>query len=72
MILPETLNDFARLTKNPDKTAYYELANIWSIVIKDYDLMEFVLSSSTILQKSLKYDYFFPWLGTGLLTAPGK
>lgn len=33
--------------------------------------MEFVMISNTILNKSVDYDFFTDWLGTGLLTAPG-
>ncbi|RZC32091.1 cytochrome P450 CYP4BN11, partial [Asbolus verrucosus] len=35
----------------------------------DYNLLEFVLTSSKILKKSVDYRNLFRWLGTGLLTA---
>ncbi|KAF5277787.1 hypothetical protein FQR65_LT03767 [Abscondita terminalis] len=33
--------------------------------------VEFVLSSNTILKKSFDYDFFHPWLGSGLITSLG-
>lgn len=65
------MNDVARLTNNPSKLSYIEVLGRHGVAVKDYDLMEFVLTSNVILNKSSDYDFFLSWLGTGLLTAPG-
>ncbi|CAG9771770.1 unnamed protein product [Ceutorhynchus assimilis] len=71
--LTEIFNTLTRLTNNSKKMVYVELGNKWTIFVKNYDLTEFILSSSStnILNKSIDYDNFLPWLGTGLLIAPG-
>ncbi|CAG9771776.1 unnamed protein product [Ceutorhynchus assimilis] len=66
-----TIDDIGRLLNNPSKLCFLQIANHWHIMVKNYDLMEFVLSSNTILDKSSEYRYIANWLGTGLLTAPG-
>lgn len=43
-----------------------------SILTSDPKFLEFVLSSNKILNKGREYDFLHPWLGEGLLTAPGK
>jgi cytochrome P450 family 4 len=42
------------------------------LLIADYNLLEYILSSSKLLTKSDDYRYVKPWLGTGLLTSEGK
>lgn len=39
------------------------------IVISDLKLLEFLLTSTTILNKSAEYSFLHRWLGDGLLTA---
>ncbi|RZC42792.1 p450 domain containing protein, partial [Asbolus verrucosus] len=41
------------------------------IVVSDYKLLEFILSSTKLVNKSADYKFFHPWLGTGLLTSDG-
>ncbi|CAG9771677.1 unnamed protein product [Ceutorhynchus assimilis] len=71
--LSRILSDFLRITNNVKKMAYYEVGNKWVLVVKNYDLLEFILTSTStsLLTKSKDYVSFQPWLGNGLLTAPG-
>ncbi|KAJ3655144.1 hypothetical protein Zmor_014282 [Zophobas morio] len=41
------------------------------LLISDYKFIEFVLSSTKIINKSHTYKTMLPWLGTGLLTSEG-
>jgi cytochrome P450 family 4 len=43
-----------------------------ALLISDYKFLEFVLSSTKILNKSDDYNYFRAWLGTGLLISDGN
>ncbi|XP_050308447.1 cytochrome P450 4d2-like [Anthonomus grandis grandis] len=72
--LTETLQKFDQLIDNPQRLCYIELGLTWNILCSNYDLAEFILSSNNaaILDKSPDYTRFIEWLGTGLLTAPGK
>ncbi|RZC37551.1 p450 domain containing protein [Asbolus verrucosus] len=42
------------------------------LVVSDYKFLEFVLSSTKILNKPYDYNFLRPWLGTGLLTSDGR
>ncbi|KAB0797319.1 hypothetical protein PPYR_08313 [Photinus pyralis] len=42
------------------------------LVVCDPKTAEFVLSSTTIIDKSYEYNFFHDWLGTGLLTSTGQ
>lgn len=42
------------------------------LLVADPKMMEFVLSSQKLITKSVEYDFFFPWLGKGLLTSTGE
>ncbi|KAK4880260.1 hypothetical protein RN001_008406 [Aquatica leii] len=42
------------------------------IIIYDQKYAEFLLNSTTILEKSYEYNFLKPWLGTGLLTSSGS
>ncbi|KAJ3632246.1 hypothetical protein MTP99_009263 [Tenebrio molitor] len=42
-----------------------------TLLVSDYKFLECVLSSTKILNKTEDYDFFRPWLGTGLLTSDG-
>ncbi|KAF5277780.1 hypothetical protein FQR65_LT03760 [Abscondita terminalis] len=42
------------------------------LIIHDQKSAEFVLSSTTIIDKSYEYNFLKPWLGTGLLTSAGS
>nr|CAI5835881.1 unnamed protein product [Callosobruchus analis] len=41
------------------------------IISIDYDFLEFVLSTTSILNKSDEYSFLHQWLGSGLLTSDG-
>lgn len=41
------------------------------LLVSDYKFLEFVLSSTKIINKSQNYKTMLPWLGTGLLTSEG-
>ncbi|RZC33754.1 cytochrome P450 4C1, partial [Asbolus verrucosus] len=41
------------------------------LLISDYKFLEFVLSSTKVINKSQSYKTMLPWLGTGLLTSEG-
>lgn len=41
------------------------------LLVTDYKLTSFILSSPTILGKAPKYKYLEKWLGTGLLLSDG-
>ncbi|EFA04535.1 cytochrome P450 4C1 [Tribolium castaneum] len=41
------------------------------LLVSDYKFLEFVLSSTKIINKSQNYRTMLPWLGTGLLTSEG-
>jgi cytochrome P450 family 4 len=43
-----------------------------TLLVSDYKFLECVLSSTKILNKTEDYDFFRPWLGTGLLTSDGN
>lgn len=51
---------------------YLTHLGISNIFTTDYDLIELVLSSQSILKKSSDYRYAKNWLGTGLLTSDGE
>lgn len=42
------------------------------LIILDEKLIEYVLSSTKIIEKTDQYKYFHNWLGTGLLTSKGS
>lgn len=42
------------------------------LFVADSKFAEFLLESSTILEKSYEYNFFHAWLGMGLLTSSGK
>nr|CAI5835882.1 unnamed protein product [Callosobruchus analis] len=42
------------------------------IISIDYDFLEFVLSTTSILNKSDEYSFLHQWLGSGLLTSDGE
>ncbi|XP_050306332.1 uncharacterized protein LOC126743338 [Anthonomus grandis grandis] len=68
----EILNNFTRLTNNPKKSVYLEAFHEWLIVTRDYDLLEFIMSSHEHITKGSDYDHLVPWLGNGLLLTDGK
>jgi cytochrome P450 family 4 len=41
------------------------------ILVSDYKFLETILSSTKLIKKSDDYNFFHPWLGTGLLTSDG-
>lgn len=43
-----------------------------ALLVSDYKLLENVLSSTRILNKTDDYRFLHSWLGTGLLTSDGK
>lgn len=49
----------------------YFIAHYATLVIADYEMLEFLLTSH-IFEKSLVYTFLHKWLGTGLLTASGE
>ncbi|KAH0813614.1 hypothetical protein GEV33_009177 [Tenebrio molitor] len=65
----------ARLTASPVLRNYTMVAQTrYHPVTKtsDYNVLEYILSSSKLLTKSDDYRYAKPWLGTGLLTSEGQ
>lgn len=48
------------------------LGNRARLVICDPKAAEFLLGSTSILEKSYEYKYLHSWLGTGLLTSSSK
>lgn len=44
----------------------------WLLLTIDYELNEFLYSSSVHIEKSDQYEFFHEWLGQGLLTSTGK
>jgi hypothetical protein len=45
----------------------YQKGNVYNILV-----FQVILSSTDHISKSLDYNLFHPWLGTGLLTSAGK
>lgn len=43
-----------------------------SITCTDYDFLEFILSSQSVITKSADYDFYTNWLGDGLIMSTGK
>lgn len=42
------------------------------LMVSDLELITFLLSSVTHIEKNANYDLLVPWLGTGLLITGGK
>lgn len=63
---------FERLVKKNGKLTVSHILTEIDIIVCDYDFLEFVLSSTTILSKSQGYEFLTDWLGFGLLTSSGK
>lgn len=43
-----------------------------TLVMSNYEFLEFVLSSNKIITKTEEYEWLSRWLGTGLLTSAGE
>nr|QGY64108.1 cytochrome P450 4DV2 [Sitophilus zeamais] len=67
----EIITNFIRLTDNPAKSVYLEIGFDCGVVTRDHDLIEFVLNSTQLINKSWDYQMFHDWLGTGLVTSGG-
>lgn len=71
------IKDFINICLNYTKTygglVKFQIGPIKQcVLITDYKMLEFILSSSNILKKSEAYDFLKPWLGSGLLIGSGK
>lgn len=42
------------------------------LIVADADMAEAILRSTKVITKSIAYDTFIPWLGTGLLISTGQ
>lgn len=60
-----------RFTDNPCKTCYGEVFGEPFVLTRDHDLLEFLLSSHKLINKSEDYRFLEPWLGHGLITSNG-
>lgn len=52
-------------------TVVLSVLNKFNLLSKEYKFLEFIMSSTKVLNKSEAYRFFHNWLGTGLLTADG-
>lgn len=68
-ILPTFDRYFREMNSN---TVSVSILNRYFILVKDYDFLEFILSSNKVLNKSRDYKFLGNWLNTGLLTADGN
>lgn len=67
----DVLNNMLKYNKKYNGLYTLNIPNRTLIVVSDYELMEFILSSPEMITKSADYDYLSNWLGTGLLTGTG-
>ncbi|KAG5893586.1 hypothetical protein JTB14_028353 [Gonioctena quinquepunctata] len=67
----DLLDDLTRITKPKGKKTFIDFVGDPLIFTTDYDLIEFVLGTHSILNKSDSYRFIKNWLGTGLLTSDG-
>ncbi|CAH0550618.1 unnamed protein product [Brassicogethes aeneus] len=65
------LTTLTKFNQKYGKNFFLQIASQNIIVITDYKLLEFVLSSNKVLEKSKNYNFLHTWLGTGLLTSTG-
>lgn len=68
----ELLTNLFRFTDNPCKTCYGEVFGEPFVLTRDHDLLEFLLSSHKLINKSEDYRFLEPWLGHGLITSNGQ
>jgi cytochrome P450 len=54
------------------KIWHFGLLNFNIIFIKDVKIVEEILTSQKLIEKSPSYDFFHKWLGLGLLTSTGE
>ncbi|KAJ8943365.1 hypothetical protein NQ318_002598 [Aromia moschata] len=59
------------LKKYGDVVRVYDGALSVIIIISNYKLIEYILTSTKTIDKSKEYEYMHGWLGTGLLTSTG-
>lgn len=65
----ELLVNLFRFTDNPCKSCYGEIFGESFVLTRDHDLLEFLLSSHKLINKSEEYKFLEPWLGHGLVTS---
>lgn len=59
------------LTQKYKGTTKLQIGPRFALLIADFEHVEFLLSSTEIIDKSRDYTFLNRWLGSGLLTATG-
>lgn len=72
MFFLELINTFGKYLKKHNGLCWINVITSTTILATDYNFVEFILTSNQILDKAEIYGFLLNWLGTGLLTAPGK
>ncbi|CAH1367873.1 unnamed protein product [Tenebrio molitor] len=71
-ILLDVLTNLCNYTKNYGPILKAKIGPFRKfILVSDYKFLETILSSTKLVKKSDDYNFFHPWLGTGLLTSDG-
>jgi cytochrome P450 family 4 len=72
-ILLDVLTNLCNYTKNYGPILKAKIGPFRKfILVSDYKFLETILSSTKLVKKSDDYNFFHPWLGTGLLTSDGN
>lgn len=72
---PVDLFNWLELNGKKYGSVYHFTVSPWDIgsaVISDVKIVEALLTSQTLLDKTIDYDLIVPWIGTGLLISTGK
>ncbi|KRT79164.1 cytochrome P450 [Oryctes borbonicus] len=65
----EILNDLIKMARDHDGFLKFHFFQVYTILVADAEKIEKILGTTRILHKSLEYNHFERWLGTGLLTS---
>lgn len=65
----EILNELMNLSEEYRGFFKIHFFQVYTVLISDVEKIEKMLATTQILHKSLEYNYFQRWLGTGLLTS---